>query len=119
MTNKFGFDPDNGIYCMSLNALARERREAAEAAAAAAAERQEAVQAVTTMIADAIEYLKNDIRYLSSSEISEQFYHSLAEVNNVPVDIIRDAANDYIGCNDCSDTIKYALQSLREMSSQA
>ena len=117
MRNKFGFDSDAAIYCMSLNALARERREAAEAAAAAAAERQEAVLAVFSMIEDAVRYLEQDIPYLSPSEISEQFFHSLT-VNNVPVDIIRDAANEYIGCNDCSDTIKCALQSLREMSSR-
>lgn len=112
MLNKFGFNPDNAIYCMSLASIARERREAAEAEAAAAAERAEAVNSVFTMIVDALNYLEKDIPFLTPSEISDQFFHSLVEVNNVPVDIVEAAATDYIDCRDCSDTAKIALQML-------
>ena len=109
MLNKFGFNEDYSIYCMSLASLASARREAAEAEAKAAAERVEAVNSVFAMLNDAINYLERDIPYLRPVEISEQFMHSL-QVNDVPMDIIRDAASDYIDCRDCSDTVKIALQ---------
>ena len=110
MLNKFGFNPENAIYCMSLTSIARERREAAEAEAKAAAERADAVNAVYTMIVDALNYLEKDIPFLTPCEISEQFFHSLVEFNNVPVDIVESAAEDYLDIKDCSDTVKIALQ---------
>jgi hypothetical protein len=107
--NKFGFDEDYSIYCMSLAAIARDRREAAEAEAKAAAEKAEAVNAVFTMLVDAIKYLERDIPYLKPDEIAEQFMHSLS-VNNVPVDIIESAVRDYLNCREYNDTIELALQ---------
>jgi hypothetical protein len=110
--NKFGFNEDYGIYCMSLTSIARERREAAEAEAKAAIEKREAINSVFSMIADALSYLDKDIPYLTPDEISDQFFHSLVEVNNVPVNIVEAAANDYLDCRDCSDTVKCALESM-------
>ena len=119
MRNKFGFDEDYAIYCMSLTEIARERRAAAEAEAAAAAEKAKAVNSVFSMIEDALRYLESDLQYLKAEEIAQQFYHSL-EVNNVPVDIVKAAASDYLQYReDCGNTVKSAMQILIGMCTPA